>query len=233
MMRAADAILLDYGQRGDFGKEATQRLACLWREFDEDSPAVVRIGPANEHALLNHRFEPAKGCCGRDSGGDAKTRNRDPQLRNFGLQQVKQHVLGRVREQFFRKETGAQAARPNDRADRFSGDLRNIRRGTPLNRPRRGGRPRREPGERGGDATDFIAQLSQPVGISVGCDVGVARVGSARGDRNGERCCPFGLIRIDNELNVVVEQCAQWIDQHFRRGHDCRISAVPNVRIDA
>jgi len=80
-------------------EEASQRLASLRRQLHEHAAPVMRVSPPNEETLFDHRLQPPQRCGGGNGSSDAQAGNRDAQLRDLGLEKVKQHIPGRVSEQ--------------------------------------------------------------------------------------------------------------------------------------
>ena len=90
-----------------------QGLAGRRGQLDEHAAAVMRVGPAQEDALLGHHLEPAQRCRRRHRRGDAQARDRHAQLGDLGLQQVEappgesRLVLPDVREELHNRLAAA------------------------------------------------------------------------------------------------------------------------------
>src|SRR4051812_35081954 len=74
----------------DLPEITPERLAGIGSKLDKNPAAVVGIGTPNENALRYERLEPPERGRGGNGGGDAEARNRNPQLRDFRLQQMQE-----------------------------------------------------------------------------------------------------------------------------------------------
>ena len=128
-------------------------------------------------------------------------------MRQFGLEQIEQHVPGGIGEQFFREIARAQPPRANDRADGFRPRFPAHVGGRRFDARRELGlRTGRKPRKRRCDPADFLAQLAQPRGVLVRRDVG-QRAGPRRdGSRHRQCRRALGIVGIDEQLRPRCRQ---------------------------
>jgi len=98
-------------------------VAGLRCQFDKDAATVVRVGLAEEQALLNHGFQSTKRRRRRNCRSNAQARYGHPQPGKFGLKQVEQHVPRGARKKLLGEVVAAKAPRADNRAYGLDGNV--------------------------------------------------------------------------------------------------------------
>src|SRR6185503_20377944 len=103
----------------DLCEIAPHRATRLGCKLDKHPPPVMRIGSTNEKTLADHRLQPPQRGRRWNCSGNAETRDRHSQLRDFGLKEVEQHIPSGVGKQLFTKIVTPEPSRPDHRAHRL------------------------------------------------------------------------------------------------------------------
>ena len=109
----------------------------------------MRVGAAEEDALVGHGLEPAQRRRRRDRGGDAQTRYGNAKLGDLACSRSSSMSHAGSANRSFSKNR-AQSAGTDDLANNVSGHPRNLGRRDDRNRPPRCFGPRRKSGDRRG-----------------------------------------------------------------------------------
>ena len=141
-----------------------ERSAGRRRKLDKDAPQMNRMGPADDHAVIEEGGHPSMRDLRWDSRRGSKAGHFHAPPLDLGLEQVEHHVPGRIGEELPREMMPAPLPCPNDRAHQLERDFRPSGDPPGLGAGLLLARSGDEPLESGGEPADLLAQLPQALG---------------------------------------------------------------------